>query len=189
MIEGYPLYWPENWPRTRHPERSRFQQEPGTAAKHLVWEIERLGGRDIILSSNVPLRRDGLPYATRRPPDDPGVAAWFTLDGQQQCFPCDRWDRVHDNMHAIELSIAALRGLERWGAKTMVEAAFKGFAALPSPGVKNWRDVLGRDVASRQEVEKRYRELARERHPDHGGSDAMMADLNAARDAARREIG
>jgi hypothetical protein len=22
MIEAFPIYWPENWPRTRHPERS-----------------------------------------------------------------------------------------------------------------------------------------------------------------------
>lgn len=37
-------------------------------------------------------------------------------------------------------------------------------------------------------VDDRYRALARERHPDQGGSDAMMAELNAARAAARREL-
>lgn len=190
VITASPLYWPPHFPRTpgHRRERSRFQQTPGNARQHLIWEIERLGGRNIILSTNTELRRDGLPYASQRRLDDPGVAAWFTLGGVQQCIPCDRWHLIKDNMHAIELSIAALRGLDRWGAKSMVEAAFKGFAALPAPGVSDWRNVLGNEVADRAAVERRYRELARERHPDHGGSDSMMADLNTARDAALREL-
>ena len=190
MIESYPLYWPESWPRTKpyRRDRSRFDQSPGRARDKLVNELKLLGARDVIISTNVALRRDGLPYANQREPDDTGVAAWFVLDGEQQCIPCDRWSRVWENMYAIAKSIEALRGLDRWGAKSMVRAAFKGFAALPSPGIGNWRDVLGRDIDSRDQMEDRYRQLARERHPDHGGSAAMMADLNAARDAARKEM-
>jgi hypothetical protein len=37
-------------------------------------------------------------------------------------------------------------------------------------------------------VEKQYRRLARERHPDQGGSHALMAELNKARVSARREL-
>ena len=189
-IEAFPLYWPPGWPRTpRHKiQRSRFDQTPDRARQHLRWEMERLGATKVILSTNVELRRDGEPWAGRRQPDDAGVAVWFTLHGEQQCIPCDRWDRVHDNMHAIKLSVEALRGLDRWGASDMVKAAFKGFNALPAPGQRHWREVLGRDVETTDQVERRYRELARERHPDHGGSDAMMADLNAARDQARAEL-
>lgn len=34
-----------------------------------------------------------------------------------------------------------------------------------------------------------YRRLAAERHPDRGGSTEKMAELNAARDAAMKELG
>jgi hypothetical protein len=56
---------------------------------------------------------------------------------------------------------------------------------LPAP---DWRTELG-NATSLEVVEQRYRELARTRHPDHGGSVDDMARLNAARDAARRELG
>jgi curved DNA-binding protein CbpA len=38
--------------------------------------------------------------------------------------------------------------------------------------------------APRAQIEAAYRELARKAHPDTGGSNAAMARLNAARDAA-----
>lgn len=188
MTEAYPLYWPHGWPRTpsRQQERSRFARTPGRAQSGLLAELRQLGAKRIILSSNIPLRKDGLPYASRNEPEDAGVAAWFTLDGEEQCIPCDRWWRVWENTHAIALSVGALRGLDRWGAKSMMRAAFRGFAALPAPN--DWRGVLGQDVPDRAAVERRFRELARERHPDRGGSHAMMTELNAARDAALREL-
>jgi hypothetical protein len=39
-------------------------------------------------------------------------------------------------------------------------------------------------TASPEEIEDRFRELARERHPDVGGSGDAMGDLNSARDVA-----
>jgi curved DNA-binding protein CbpA len=35
-------------------------------------------------------------------------------------------------------------------------------------------------TASDEEIKKRYRKLARESHPDHGGSAKRMAEINAA---------
>lgn len=37
-------------------------------------------------------------------------------------------------------------------------------------------------------VEARFKELARQHHPDVGGDPVLMAKLNAARDAARLEL-
>jgi len=59
---------------------------------------------------------------------------------------------------------------------------------------KQWRQVLELHRESNSsltwgKVEATFKRLARERHPDHGGSDAMMAELNRARDDARRELG
>ena len=110
---------------------------------NLIDELCRLGCDhwNVIISSNMPVKRDGLPYANRKDPEDPGVAVYFKLNREEKCFPCDRWDRVADNIHAIGLSIAALRGLDRWGAEHMVDAAFRGFKALPAG--PQWFQVLG----------------------------------------------
>lgn len=191
MTEAYPLYWPEGWPRTEGREQSRFEPR-GLAeeAQHIRWEIERLGGRDTVVSTNVPLRRDGLPYSDhRKNVGDPGVAVYFTLKGKPQCIPCDRWLTVEENCRAIWKSIEAMRGLERWGARSFVDAAFRGFEALPAPGVTNWRHILGSEITTLEQAEVRYRRLARERHPDSPtGSDAMMAELNVAIAKAREEL-
>lgn len=66
----------------------------------------------------------------------------------------------------------------------MMDRAFSGFAAITGPGAKEWWQILGvTATATVEQINAAYRALARERHPDSGGSDAMMADLNTARDA------
>ena len=96
---------------------------------------------------------------------------------------------IEENARAIWKSIEALRGLERWGAKSFVDAAFRCFEALPAPGVTHWRHVLGSAVMTLDDAEARYRKLARERHPDRPtGSEAAMADLNVAIGMAREEL-
>lgn len=172
-IDAYPLSWPAHWPRTARPEPSRFGVTFAVARDHLLDELARLGATDIVLSSNVELRRDGLPYANRPEPDDPGVAVYFRLNGENRCIPVDRWDRVKDNLRAAGLTVAALRGLDRWGANQIVDAAFRGFAALPAGGTTEtsaWWEVLGvaRD-ASPATVRAAYRELVKRHHPDRGG--------------------
>jgi hypothetical protein len=68
-----------------------------------------------------------------RPPEDQGVAVYFTYNGSEQCIPCDKWRTIRESMRAIKLTIAALYALDRWGAKEVVNAAFFGSKALP-PG-------------------------------------------------------
>jgi hypothetical protein len=43
----------------------------------LLNEIKLLGGRLPVISTNVRLRRDGLPYANDHVPDDKGAAVYF----------------------------------------------------------------------------------------------------------------
>ncbi len=189
MTEAHPLYWPEGWPRTKPYRREQSRFAPGGMAKetqYIIWELERLGARHGVVSTNVELRRDGLPYSGRRRPDDPGVAVYFQLDGRQQCIPCDRWLTVEENCRAIWKSIEALRGLNQWGAKSFVEAAFRGFEALPAP---TWRDDLGlAPDATLADAEQSYRKRARTAHPDQGGSGEMMARLNTAIREARHRL-
>lgn len=183
MIEAYPLQWPTGKPRTMYQSASRFgDRNIGEATAVLTKEINLLGGSSLVISSNLKLRLDGLPYANQANPADKGVAVYFTYKKRQMCFSCDRWDRIQDNIYAIAMTINALRGIERWGSGSMVEQAFTGFVALPAP--KSPYEVLGvRQGATDAEIDAAYRQKAKEAHPDMpGGSVSRMTELSEARD-------
>jgi hypothetical protein len=173
-IDAYPLCWPTGWPRARQREQARFRVSLATARSYLLGELALMGATDVAVSSNAVLLRDGRIAAKQPRIDDPGVAVYFTLASEPRCIPCDRWDQLVDNVCAIGLTVAALRGLERRGAGEMVQAAFRGFAALPASsttgGEGPWGSVL--DVApgaSPAQIDAAYRRLAREHHPDACG--------------------
>lgn len=195
MTQAFPLHWPEGWPRTKTPGRSRFDVSFAAARDGLLEQIARMGGRYVVLSTNIELRRDGLPYANQRTPADTGVAVYFERKGKQMVFACDRWDLVKDNIRAIQKTIEAMRGIERWGASDMLERAFSAFVALPAPGSdapRSWREVLGFPPAAqpdRDGIEIAYRFKAKRAHPDAGGSVDAFAELQRARDEAFRAIG
>ncbi len=158
--------------------------------QNLLNQLQLMKASNVVISSNVMLRLDGLPYANQRRPDDSGVAVYFTLKGEQQCIPCDRWDLVDHNIHAIGLTVEALRGLERWGAKEMVDAAFSGFKALPAGSSKSvasgWWTVLGLSRnATRADIETAYRLLVKTHHPDRGGDPDLFKRLNQAYQEAK----
>jgi hypothetical protein len=186
--QAYPLQWPEHIPRSKCREKSRFKTTLAAALKNVRHSIEAFG-RDsgkavsnIVLSSNVTLGND-------RPPD-PGVAAWFSWDGMSICIPVDRYLTAEENLQAIHHVLEARRTELRHGTLHLVRATFKGFTALPPPpGAKPkrpWWEVMDLDPKrnSRADIEARFKELAKTRHPDAGGSDAAMAELINARKEA-----
>jgi len=183
---AYPLAWPDGWPRTTATGRQRWPHPVtlSVALKELDSEMRMLGVRSIVLSSNCSLGMENAP--------DPGVVAYGFYEQQQIAVPCDRWGTVAANVRAIAKTINAMRGMERWGAKHMIKAMFQGFTAIRGPGPKPWREILGFPTESRPSVDivrEKHRDLARRYHSDVvGGSDAMMAEINAARDAAMREL-
>lgn len=188
--EAYPLAWPGGWPRAQRKARSGFDTSFAKARDDLMRELRLMGARYPLLSSNVPLRRDGLPYASQKEPDDAGVAVYFMRQGKQMTFACDRWDRVKDNVRAIGKTIEALRGIERWGASDMMERAFSAFEALPAPdGVVTltcWQILDLEPGASEMEIERAYRTKSKTAHPDAGGSTEEWHQLRAAYDQAKK---
>ena len=196
MVQAYPLQWPKGWPRSEHRKFSRFKTSAGKAISDLLLELKRLRAKNIVISSNLTTyRKDGIdvPHAGQTHIDDPGVAVYFLKDGREQSIPCDKWKTPSDNMWAICKTIEALRGIERWGAKEMVDAAFRGFTALPAPeDVKSRtpREILGiaPDMMDIEYITFKYKQKAKELHPDTGGSNAAFKELGEAYDTLKREL-
>lgn len=198
--QSYPLAWPHSWPRAKSrtyaPFFSKTRSDAGysqkkaksmSAACDLInGELYRLGASKMLISTNVAVRLDGLPYANQKPPIDPGAAVYFVLKGKPVVLACDKWNRVEDNVYAIGRHIEALRAQERWGVGR-IEQAFAGYMALPAPmDLKPWWEVLGvKENDPIEIVQRAYRYLAGKNHPDHGGDHAGMTEVNTAWDNAK----
>ena len=189
---AFPLTWPETMPRTKTPVKSAFRTSLNGALSNVrnsLFSFSRDSGKKIdglVISSNVTLGE--------QKPVDPGVAVWFTWDGLSVCVAVDRYPKVEDNLQAIHHVIEARRTELRHGGLHIVRATFRGFTALPAPSAtrRPWREVLGfHDIQlpNKAEIGRAWREQAKKAHPDAGGSEAAMAELNAAKADALKEIG
>lgn len=181
----YPLCWPANVSRPPRTVRSAFRTSLAGAIKNIrsgmALLLSELGEKqtDLIISSNASIAESN--------PADPGVAVWFQLAGAWTCFACARYPTPADNLQAIVHVVEARRTELRHVGIEMVRATFQGLIGLPAP--THWSEILGvgRDATLKQ-VTDAYRDLARKRHPDRGGSQELMAELNRARDAAVRDL-
>jgi len=182
----YPLQWPAGFPKTSRRESSRFDTSLFKALENVKGALQKFGSdsgkklSDIIISSNYSL--------SDTKPGEPGVAVYFTWDGERTCIPVDRYTLVEDNLQAIFHCIEAKRTMLRHGGVNLVKAAFRGYAALPNPDAVNWRDVLdyrGFDLA---ECKLAYRRAIGNAHPDKGGNDAQAAIVNKAWEMAQGEL-
>lgn len=194
----HPLSWPTGRTRTPPHKRQRPKFKVGTFAQtrdELLAELRRHSATGIVLSTNVELRGDGLPYSGRRNPEDPGVAVYFTRKGKHLAFACDQWVSVEENMRAIADVIACIRTIERRGTGEMVDSAFLGFQALPAaPRKKPWYIVLDSNPETDPaNVEAYYRELSKRFHPDRnpGDPDALERyhEVQEAYTAFKKERG
>jgi hypothetical protein len=208
--ERYPLTWPAGWVRTPPASRrraafckvvTRNSSTPGQTYKvnesltisdgmgRLHLELRRLGAQDVIVSSNLQTRGDGLPYAKQgKMLEDPGVAVYFKLNSKARVLACDKWLSAAENMAAIAGHIFAIRAQDRYGVGTL-DQAFAGYAQLP-PSAVDWRIVLGltQPRPTRDDIIAAHRALLQKHHPDKGGRHVDMARINEARDIALREL-
>lgn len=192
-ISAFPLFWPAGWPRT--PGHGRTAARFGTrerrggdslarardvtvadATQRVLAELGRMGAREIIVSTNLALRRDGLPRSDQREPADPGVAVYWTdRTGADRCMAVDRYTKTAGNLAALAATLEAMRAIERHGGAEILDRAFTGFTALPPPSAaaraEPWWEVLGiSQDAHPVNVEAAYRRRRAEAHPDRGGS-------------------
>jgi hypothetical protein len=214
MIPAYPLQWPAGWPRTpwnsqkdgkfctmkRAQGRSYNSSVDITiaeATQRVLAELARMDidRQDIVISTNLQLRLDGLPRSGQAQPGDPGAAVyWQASGGERRVMAIDQYRKVEDNLAAIAATLDAMRTVGRHGGAQILDRAYTGFAALPAPSAtRTWREVFGYKpgvTITRDMLRATYRRLASERHPDrHGGSDAAMSELNVALRQAEEEIG
>lgn len=213
-ITNFPLFWPPSWQRTPPDKRIRAKFSKGErqyrqdgqsswmrkrelsiadGVRRVIEELARLGvdRENVIVSTNVQARNDGMPYSNRSEPKDPGVAVyWRTYKSKQQkCMAIDRYDRVADNLGAVAATIAAMRMIERHGGAEILDRVFRGFIALPAP--EQWWQALGfedEDEVTLEAAEFRYRILAKKHHPDVGGDAGRFASITDAINTARERL-
>lgn len=178
MIKAYPLMWPEGYRRTPVRKASLFKKSTVPRARRAVEdEIRRLKATNLVISTNLKVRKDGGFVSKQRTPEDPGVAVWFVYKGDLKCIPCDNYEHVWENLYSISKGINALRGLARWGVRDMLDRALTGFVAITDNAGKakvsnesNWFEILGVDSnVGIDQLKKKYRELIKECHPDVSG--------------------
>ena len=205
-IPAYPLQWPAGWKRLEPRFRTRAKFGRQTQSNYGNWkhraelsiaqatdrvrdELRRMGilDDDLVISTNLQLRLDGLPRSSQRDPEDPGVAVYWrepaSREAAPRCMAIDRYDRVADNLAAVAATLEAMRAIERHGGAEILERAFTGFTALPAPGgTAHWRDML-----DPEDPEGSYRRLRAQHHPDRGGSADEFNAVQHAWEAYRAE--
>lgn len=193
MIEAYPLHWPVGYKRTKYRKDSAFKQSPDKVQVLLRSELSRLGAANVIVSSNVPVRKDGYLYSDMSTTkiDDPGVAVYFKYKGQNVSMCCDTYERPWENVYGLAKGIEAIRGMERWGVSEFIERAFTGFKALPEQtSQQSWWGVLGvSEKSGKDDIVQAYRNLVKVHHPDAGGNEDHFKKINDAYQQGLRQMG
>lgn len=193
--EAYPLTWPDGWPRTPFNNRRHNNSWKGSSQKyreHMLEQLAKMGVEKVVISTNKPLRLDGHFRIDTAEPSDGGVAIYFDYKKKPMCLACDKYYTVQDNLHAIGLTLEAIRSIERNGASDLMERAFRGFTALPEKAGEYWREVLqipADQKVTKDDIETAFKRLAHVAHPDKGGSVEQWHLLNNARANALRDIG
>ena len=177
------LCWPDSKPRAAQRNASAFKStEVAKEQRRIEGELSRWGIRHYIISRNNQRLFAG----------DPAAAVWWNNRQKElRVLACDRYEKLADNMHAIFLTLGAMRALERWGAYTAEQAAEGARLALPPPETDaiDWPSILGVQRGwPLPAIEAVWKTRVEKAHPDRGGDPALMAQLNAAMDAARKEI-
>ncbi|WP_252698733.1 J domain-containing protein [Natronosalvus vescus] len=133
------LEWPDALLRTAEEDREsypgNFRVQTRRAFQNILGELKTWDGvTDVQLESGADhlKHNSNLSYANASKPDDPGVVAYFTKDGEQMAAACDRWDNLRDNAQDIYHYLHETRMQKQRGTVT-AESEYQTFR-LPSAG-------------------------------------------------------
>ena len=193
----------EGWPGEQTPDHQKktgaFQSTWTRTLERLEYELERLDAEACVISlalNDGDIRIDGWPKAKARPLHA-GVILQFEGRYGRQSFVCDTYALWQHNVHAIMLTLEALRAVDRYGA-TRGGQQYEGFrpeleAAPDYPTTRAQAlDVL--QMAAGVPFDRRLPELPDgsvrhlvkrallTSHPDQGGSEESFIRVNKARE-------
>lgn len=183
--------WP--FPPTKNRRASQFRMAyPGTLEK-LRDELERISAREISLQTGIPyrhVRMDGFPRADAPKPVFPGVILAFVVKAGDLVYPCDTYTDWQSNLHAIGLTLEALRALDRYGAAGGRQ--YTGFRKALPPGdglgSREHAALLLRTLSGIAvgPIEDAYKAAVRKHHTDVGGDRETFDRIQAAWELLRR---
>jgi len=208
-------YTPWQECRAVHRQALRIRATWSKAFAALRYELGRIGASDVVLESGYQLsqlRNDGLPYSNAKAEHGQARVS-FKAAGVPMSFFFGGWIDLEQNVYMIALTLKALRAVDRYGC-TQDGQQYKGWAQLPPGpsgpaataefasledaarflwGRAGWTDakelerVEFRRIITDPDVLRRvYRDVAREAHPDAGGSTELMAKVNRAKEFIER---
>lgn len=204
IIYQNPLDWPIDWPRSKRVisgnDRYRKKNSQGkmrpwsvsAASELLLAELNRLGAKSCIISSNLVTRTDGQISGNQPRLNDTGVSVTFEMEGRPLVMANDRYLEPANNIRQLTIALQNLRHLSENGGAVMKERAFRGFSALPAPitAGEPWYVTLGvKPEDDFETVRAAYKRLARQYHSDtEHGDDAKMSAINVAYDDAKKAL-
>lgn len=182
-------------------QRSRFDSTYSQTLELLDRELRHLSARQIVIQTYhaaSDIRLDGLPRASARVPESPGVILSFNSKHGPLSYPCDTFTKWEHNLRAIALALEALRTVDRYGV-TKTGEQYRGWRALP-PALDNTmtEDQAAQWIAghagattitvlrSKEDLETAYKAAARRLHPDAGGKHSDFIRLQQAVELLRK---
>lgn len=194
------------WAGPRTPAARRRTRDAFTAPWHdtvdlLDRELRHLGVEEFVIAADFTasdICPDGMPRAGAGEPVFPGVRIEFTSRHGPLVLQTDTCDFWQHNVSSIALGLATLRAVDRYGITSRAEQ-YSGFGvpdpcpAAPAEGPRRFPDVLsalrwvrdpdvcgvrGAEGAALKSV---LRLVARQTHPDRGGTRAQWDSYQEAR--------
>lgn len=112
----------------------------------------------------------------------------YVKDGVPVSLPMDDHDSPRLNLRVLYLTLEDMRMIERRGGGAVAQAAYVQLQAGGAAAERDPYEVLGlRRDATPEVVQASYKALAKKAHPDIGGDEAQMEELNHARERIEAE--